>query len=213
MDENLIPGLKLLNEGSDRMTHHWVNLETFHAEIMRHTTKQTFQKIIIFVSEDVLRELRELWVNSDPRVIYQEKFKDLPGYEYSYRLMPVLTDCQTHEEPKYITQGKYIVAYYNEMAELPTVAMGWKDPAAIEYERQLRAQKEMDFGEVELDIEGQEPEPVKQFANTADLYYNGPKPLQQQEQNAAAYYANPRKLSESDPNGGWDPSDYGGPGE
>lgn len=209
-----VPHSQLLDEASERMAHHWVDLEDFHYQIMRHTSKQTFRKIIIFVSEDVLRELRQLWVNNDNRVSTIKEHRQLPGYEYSYRLMPVLTDCHDGV-PRFLTQGKYVVAYYNDMAELPTVAMSWQAPDSIRAAQAAREQQELDFDPMASDSEIDEldpvPTPPRKFANAADMYYNGSKPVQQPLVNPAQYYGNPQdRGSVAD---GWDPADYGGPND
>jgi|GEM_PF-4611957 len=201
------PILHLLDDGSERTAHHWVDIEEFHSQIMRHTSRQTFKKIIIFVSEDVLRELSSLWVDSDSRVSFIKEHQSLPGYEYSYRLMPVLTDCQ-QDKGRFLTQGKYVVAYYNDMKELPNVAMAWQAPEAIRRHQEAREQQEFEF-DLETETFSTRQEGGHKFANAADMYYNGPVPMQQQQANAAAYYSNPREQASAE--GGWDASDYGGP--
>lgn len=206
----------LLENATERTAHHWVDLEDFHAQIMRHTRSQHFSQIRIFASEQVLRQLRELWVSSDERVTFDKTLEHTPGYEYSYRRMPVFTDCQTDDEPRYITEGKYIVAYYGEPEDQPFVAMTYNPHAT----GTAHTQQAMDFSDDELDLdlgpskaaeEVQVPTPERRFRDEADAYYNSP--VQGRQPGIAspgAYYANPAKgtARASDE---WSPEDYGGP--
>lgn len=209
-----VPISRLLEEASERLVHHWLDLETFHATMMRHTTKQSFRTIKIFVSQTLMDQLKELWVNGDDRVSEVQEQKGLDGYAYSYRLMPILSDIDMPAGYQYIPQDKFIVAYYGEIMEKPAVMpMAYRQP--LQADLDLSLEDELDQLAAATAVFPQAVERARKYDNPVDAYYNAPTPQRAEyAPDAGSYYANPKPSDNrfGEATGDWDPADYGGPG-
>lgn len=209
---------RALESASERTLHHWRDLEHFHYVLMGHTRKVHFSSIRIFVSATLMESLRELWVNADSRVSVDPEMKSMDGYIYSYRRMPVITE----EGRAFITQDKYIVAYYGVVDSSAPVAVMSYNPSANPQASLPQSSLDLDL-EDELDQMETEALVAKfphtlatpatesrKFANGPDAYYNAREREQSASPPAAAsFYSNP---ADTEVDGDtWDPSDYGGP--
>ncbi|MNK85123.1 hypothetical protein D3C87_1049920 [compost metagenome] len=102
---------------SERTAHSFVDVETFHEDLRKHTLNHHFSGIKIFVPSDVYdtlyRQLVEAPEDEDSRITVDEQHQaDNFGYVFSYRKMPVITDEILNQSARFLPPSSYIVAYY-----------------------------------------------------------------------------------------------------
>lgn len=107
---------------TERTAHSFVDVETFHDDLRKHTLNHHFSGIRIFIPADVydtlFRQMIEAPEDDDPRVSMDEQQQEANyGYVFSYRKMPVITDEVLPQSARFLPPSTYIVAYYPPKGE------------------------------------------------------------------------------------------------